>query len=223
MINLFTLASLLWHGRRSSTAQKSNILSDKDIMSEPPSQPRLTPQFCFSTAALRDFLRLSRSAIDDSITQNLNALVTPAKQGFDPSSTSYRTPRPRSKQIDPESCAGFKDKVLFPAWQARSDVLSYCALVATSPDPEDPEVAVREAELEKNRERVVDERLDPYSARFFPREPRTTQLATLLRQERGVESIVRARSWGIVKERCGESFEEWEDALHSWRRDRARR
>ena len=133
-----------------------------------------------------DFLRLSRSAIDDSITQNLNALVAPSKQGFDPSSTSRRAPRPLSRQIDPESCANFKEKILFPAWQARADVLSYCALVATSPDPDDPEVAVREAELEKNRERVVDERLDPYSARFFPREPRTTQLATLLRQEREI-------------------------------------
>ena len=30
-----------------------------------------------------DFLRLSRGALDDSITQNLNALATPAARGFD--------------------------------------------------------------------------------------------------------------------------------------------
>lgn len=110
--------------------------------------------------------------------------------------------------------------MLFPSWQARSDVLSYCALVATSPDPDDPEAAVREAELERNRERVVDERLDPYSAHFFPKEPRTTQLAMLIRQEQGVESIVRTRTWGLVKERCGDVNEEWQAALAGWRKRR---
>lgn len=95
--------------------------------------------------------------------------------------------------------------------------MSYCALVATSPDPDDPEAAVREAELERNRERVVDERLDPYSARYFPREPRTTQLALLLRQEQGVESIVRSRTWGLVRERCGDPADDWEKAIAEWR------
>lgn len=100
-------------------------------------------------------------------------------------------------------------------------MLSYCTLVATSPDPDDPETAVREAEVEKNQESVVDERLDPYSARFLPREPRTTQLAMLIRQEQGVENIVRTRTWGLVKERCGDSVEEWEKALAKWRMERA--
>lgn len=100
-------------------------------------------------------------------------------------------------------------------------MLSYCALVATSPDPLDPEAAVREAEVEKNRERVVNERLDPYSARFFPQEARTTQLAMLIRQEQGVENIVRARTWGLVRERCGAPAEDWQTALANWRRDKA--
>lgn len=165
-----------------------------------------------------DFLRLSRSTLDDSITQNLNALLTPAARGFDPTSTSQRASRPQSRgQIGSRSCENFKDKILFPSWQARSDVLSYCALVATSPDPDDPEAAVREVELERNRERLVDERLDPYSARYFPREPRTTQLALLLRQEQGVENIVRSRTWGLVRERCGDPANDWERAIADWR------
>lgn len=115
----------------------------------------------------------------------------------------------------------FKDRVLFPSWQARSDVLSYCSLVATSPDPDDPESALREAEKERNRERVVDERLDPYSARFFPREARTEQLAILVRQEMGIENIVRSRTWDVVKERCGGFTQAaWQDALAEWRRSR---
>ncbi|KAK4152061.1 hypothetical protein C8A00DRAFT_44835 [Chaetomidium leptoderma] len=139
----------------------------------------------FVTRASDHFLRLSRSSIDDTITQNLNALETPARAGFDPASTSRLGPRPLSHQIDAAACSTFKHKVLFPTWQVRSDVLSYCSLVATSPDPDDPERALREAEHEKDRERVVDERLDPYSARFFPREARTEYLASILRQEMG--------------------------------------
>ncbi|KAI0110234.1 putative caffeine-induced death protein Cid2 [Daldinia grandis] len=192
-------------------------------MTAPSAHPNLTPQFCFSSVALRDFLRISRSAIDDSITQNLNALITPSQLGFDPSSTSVRAPRASSRPIDPRACQEFKDKVLFPSWQARSDVLTYCAYVATSPDPDDPEVALREAETERSRERVVDERLDPYSGRYFPREPRTEMLANLLRQERSVENIVRSRTWGLVRERCGDSFQDAEQALNSWRTGRERR
>ncbi|KAI3335994.1 caffeine induced death protein Cid2 [Ustulina deusta] len=190
-------------------------------MTAPAAAPELTPQFCFTTVALRDFLRISRGAVDDSINQNLNALVTPAKSGFDPASTSVRTPRGSGRHIDPRSCRTFKDQVLFPSWQARSDVLTYCAYVATSPDPDDPEITLRAAETEKNRERVVDERLDPYSGRYFPREPRTERLALLLRQERSVEKIVRSRTWSLVQERCGNgNLQDAEAALNQWRQGR---
>lgn len=94
-------------------------------------------------------------------------------------------------------------------------------MVATAPDPDDPERALRAVEAEKNREKVVDERLDPYSARFFPREARTEHLAAILRQEMGVEIIVRSRTWDVVRRRCGDStYGEWERALADWRRAR---
>ncbi|KAH6646274.1 caffeine-induced death protein 2 [Truncatella angustata] len=189
-------------------------------MSDLPGSPGLTPQFCFNITALRDFLRISRGAVDDSITQNLNALVTPARKGFDPNSTTVRTPSSR-REIDPQSCHAFKEQVLFPSWQSRSDVLTYCAYVATSPDPNDPETALREAESLKERERIVNERLDPYSARYFPTEPRTQQLAQLLRQERSVETIVRARTWGLVRERCSDSADSSDQALNQWRERQA--
>jgi hypothetical protein len=99
----------------------------------------------------------------------------------------------------------------------RSDVLNYCAGVATSPDPNDPEVLLREVETARAREQVVDERLDPYSGRYFPREPRTEELASLIRNERTVESIIRARTWSMVEERCGSSSQSYEEALNEWR------
>lgn len=100
----------------------------------------------------------------------------------------------------------------------RSDVLDYCASVAICPDPDDPESVLRQAEKEKDRERIVDERLDPYSARYFPREARTEKLAVIVRQESGVENIVRARSWGLVSERCGDDWRNWEEAFDEWRK-----
>ena len=172
--------------------------------------------------------------MDDSITQNLNALVTPSRGGFDPASTAVRgvgVGGGNRAGIDAGSCRRFKEQVLFPSWQSRSDVLTYCAYVATSPDPDDPEMGLRAAETERERERVVDERLDPYSARYFPREARTERLASLLRSERGVEGIVRSRTWAVVQERCGEgglggpggAAQEAEQALNRWRQQREAR
>lgn len=151
--------------------------------------------------------------------------MTPASAGFDPSSTAVRqTDATRTKRtIDPAACQSFKNNVLFPSWQTRSDVLNYCAGVATSPDPDDPDLILRETESAKDRERVVDERLDPYSARFFPREARTESLAHLIRNERSVEQIVRARTWGLVTERCGDTSGDWEEALNRWRESQQRK
>ncbi len=66
---------------------------------------------------------------------------------------------------------------------------------------------------------MVDERLDPYSGRFFPKEARTEELARLIRQEMSVETIVRERSWGIVTNRCEEMAvgEKWEEGIEKWR------
>lgn len=101
--------------------------------------------------------------------------------------------------------------------------MNYCAGVATSPDPNDPEHMLREVEDAKARDRIVDERLDPYSGRYFPREARTERLATLLRSERMVEEIVRQRTWQTMGERCEDPVGNggtalWADAFDKWRK-----
>jgi hypothetical protein len=79
---------------------------------------------------------------------------------------------------------------------------------------------LREEESERRREVVVDERLDPYSARFFPTEPRTEYLAANLRRERAVEDIIRRRTWELLGERCAGTEKSWEEALDVWRKSR---
>jgi hypothetical protein len=162
---------------------------------------------------------MSRGTIDDSIAQNLNALLTPAQRGFDPSSTSTRqlSPPDHGRSLQPEQCEGFKENVLFPSWAVRSDVLDYCAVVATSPDPEDPDSVLRQIEDSKARDRTVNERLDPYSGRYFPREARTESLAMLMRNERAVEKIIRMRTWSLLGDRCGINSESAEMAFDNWR------
>lgn len=154
--------------------------------------------------------------MDDTVVQHLNALITPSREGFDPSSTADRQMQPSSKKlINAGSCEAFKKDLLFQSWQSRSDVLSYCAGVALNPN--DPDLFLRDVESAKERESVVDERLDPYSSRQFPREGRTESLAYLIRNERSVEAIVRARTWGMVSERCGDPGIRWEEAMNKWR------
>lgn len=128
----------------------------------------------------------------------------------------------QTRALEPEQCEAFKEKVLFPSWAVRSDVLDYCAGVATSPDPDDPGSVLRQIEDAKARERTVDERLDPYSGRYFPMEARTESLAMLMRNERAVEKIIRMRTWSILGERCGIASEEADEAFDKWRATRRR-
>lgn len=191
-------------------------------MSQPTAAPQLTPQFCFNTRVLRDFLRLSRASIDDSISTNLNALLTPSSTSpFDPSSTTIRNPSlPSSltrQPIPSTTSQTFLHNVLFPSWSTRSDVISYCTSVATSPDPNDPDLIEREALNRRDADRIVNERLDPYSGRFFPVESRAEVLAQMLRNENAVEGIVRNRTWGVVTERCEGVDGTWEEGLDKWR------
>lgn len=101
-------------------------------------------------------------------------------------------------------------------------MLDYCAGVATSPDPDDPDSVLRQVEDDKARERIVDERLDPYSGRYFPREARTESLAMLMRNERTVEKIIRSRTWSLIGERCGMSSDSAEEAFDKWRETQRR-
>jgi hypothetical protein len=100
----------------------------------------------------------------------------------------------------------------------RDNVISYCARVAMSPDATDPEAGVRAEEDRAAMQRTVDERLDPYSARYFPRPLRTEALFQVLRNEAGVEKIVRERTWTAVEERCGKSGMTAAEAYMVWQR-----
>lgn len=205
-----------------------------------------------------DFLRASR-AIDDTITQHLNALVTPSRAGFDPSSTAHRSSSSyssfssgslSSSTPPPAACRAFRDALLFPAWQARDDVIRYCAGVAddaVAKEAQEAAQAAKQAEAQAAAAAAasgalvegdyppmtppeVEERFDPYIKRkqYSLVEPQANLLASLMRNEKGVESIVRARSWDVLQARCGSSAVAnpgetgWEAALERWRKREGR-
>ena len=85
---------------------------------------------------------------------------------------------------------------------------------------------------QKGKERVEhrNERLDPYSGRFFPRETRGQELGDLLQREARIENIVRERSWEVVLNGCGGLYDGsvagqkgWEGALGRWRDEQGKR
>ncbi|RMZ85769.1 hypothetical protein DV737_g498, partial [Chaetothyriales sp. CBS 132003] len=204
-------------------------------MSTPPLPPPLSPSLCFSHSALLAFLNSSRNLIDDSISTNLNALSTPSRtsplssSSTDPN-TTIRQPHPSQRPILRSACDTFITTVLFPSWQAREQLLDYCTAIAQAPDPDDPDAAAREAYNRAGEARVEskNERLDPYSGRFFRKESRAEELAEFCERERVVEDIVRERSWGVVRSRCGVALDEglaegrkrpWARAFQKWRDD----
>jgi len=242
-------------------------LDETPLQSAPPAvtptstHTTLTPQFCFDTTALRDFLRLSRTAVDDSISAHLNSLLQPSRPTFNPSTTSTRpiTLNGSRQNIPSSTCRDFKRGILFPSWKSRDDILAYCSAVADAPDPSSPPVpssrSVPNPSLPSsssadpiasstaaaattprdvpsssgsrnywNQPQVVDERTDPYSARdySYTREPRQEVLRDVLRNEAGVEKIVRARTWSVLGERCLGAAENaemsCEDEWREWRR-----
>lgn len=71
------------------------------------------------------------------------------------------------------------------------------------------------------KEQIVDERTDPYSGRdySYTRETKKQMLSDVLHNEKSVESIVRARTWHVLGERCigGAAREEsWQDEWNRW-------
>lgn len=95
--------------------------------------------------------------------------------------------------------------------------MSYCAKIAV-------EDQARESGVDQNeRLKVIDSRGDPYENRPQARFGKGDMLEDLIRNERGVERIIRERTWTVVKGRCSGSEDDelsWEDAMTRWNENR---
>jgi len=166
--------------------------------------------FCDDITALKDFLRLSRTLVDDTITQNLNNLVLPTR--FDPTSTSRPEKKNIRTPIDKHSCTALLDTI-FENWDARTSTIDLCLQQAkpnSTPAHHDPTM-----------EEIRARRLDPYSGRQNQDEP---ILRRTCEQEQGTERIIRDRTWRILRGRCDDftsMSEDWQPAFNAWASRRA--
>lgn len=97
-------------------------------------------------------------------------------------------------------------------------MIDYCAAVAASPDPDDPEAVERKAEQLKREKFIPNPRLDPYTGLEPPKETRTELLKRSVETEDSIERIIRARSWDITESRCPCLEEDWRDAFQLWKK-----
>lgn len=166
----------------------------------------LNVSFCQDITALKDFLRLSRTLVDDTITQNLNNLVLPPR--FDPASTSRPEKKRMEAPINGKSCNSLIETV-FQNWDARTSTIDYCLQTIKSTPFSSHSLSADE---------IRARRLDPYSGRQTEELP---ILRTVCDQEQGTERIVRDRTWRVIRGRCEEMTgmdSDWEKAFSEWRK-----
>lgn len=191
----------------------SSVMSSRLLTSPPPPPfaPTHSPALCFNTVLLRgypilifislkivDFLRKSRQYSDDSIETHLNALLPPRRL--------FSAPTPTV--LEPPHCADFIRNHLFPTWSARDDLLNYCSTLAEKP------VEVPSAPVSPSPERS--ERLDPYARRGKEVWEKHDELKRVIRQESGVEAVIRMGTWDAVVRRC-----QLEGLVGSWNQEMA--
>lgn len=150
-----------------------------------------------------DFLRKSRRYSDDSIETHLNSLV--------PLRRLISTLAPTV--LEPSHCVEFIRTQLFPTWSDRDDLLNYCSTFAEKPVEEStaPVTPVTKAE--------VSERVDPYARRKKEVWEKRDELKRVIRQEQGVEAVIRLRSWEVVVRRCQLEgmVGNWDQEMAQWK------
>lgn len=134
---------------------------------------------CNDVTALKDFLRLSRHIVDDTITQNINNLVLPTK--FEPSSTKSRVP------VDKIDCNELIHSVR-QNWDVRANIIKSCMINTEPTIPHQP-----------TEDEIRARRLDPYSNRHHEED---TILQRTCRQELATEEIIKERTWKVIRARC---------------------
>lgn len=193
---------------------------------------------CASITELKDFLRLSRSLVDDRITTQLNNLVLPRR--FDPASTRHAAgaadvPVARVTPVDAPSCAALVDTI-FANWAARDETIERCsayatnqaAHTATSPSTSSggsSSGGSAKPSLNTAKWHGDERRYDPYAKRASA-EAEEPILLRVCRGESGTEQVVRDRTWRIIRSRCADAGSgrpldaDWQMALLKWRMQR---
>ncbi|KAK9245558.1 caffeine-induced death protein 2-domain-containing protein [Lipomyces tetrasporus] len=190
-------------------------------------RPVLTPELCYSAETMRRFLLLSRSLTDDTMSGDLNSIPTVKESKLLGSGNSWTKPEREKVGSRRRICKEFVTSSVFESWKARDEILEYCEKIANE---RKSEISATTAKKPK-----VDPRLDPYEARDLPTYTKEEEILSWVTKERGVEDIVRDRSWSIICERCldigadtatgatvGDNGSGWRHEFQTWRSSKFR-
>ncbi|KAH3661389.1 hypothetical protein OGAPHI_006796 [Ogataea philodendri] len=162
-----------------------------------PIPPASSQEMCTgSTRSLNDFLRISRTLIDDKLRTRLNSILNHHE------TQSRGSILPRS-----ESCQQFVDELLLPQWRARTSRIQFCLNHASELVKE---VETKEVQLdEEERNRLT--RVDPYALKDLTRDLRekrevAEQIRNRYQNELEIEEIIEGRSKSLIKDLCGENI-----------------
>lgn len=143
----------------------------------------LTPENCYSSIRLREFLRLSRIASDDGIRQHLNLV--------------------KSK----EECDKYFQNSILPEWKARAEIIEYCsAYSAQLRDTTSRSAESRVACLSYLNDQS-DPRVDPYAQRSLLEEKeRRFQdcdfIDNWVKNEKIIDDILKESTQEVLNQKC---------------------
>lgn len=143
---------------------------------EAPAAPArlLTPDNCVDSSRIRAFLRLSRSASDDTIRQHLN-------------------------EIDKTQCGEYFASHIAPQWEHRADAISYCARYALQLRQQSHAVQANDAVHDYRTDPYAGRALAD-QAEDLNRQCVTIE--NWVENELQVESIIREQTTRVLNDKC---------------------
>lgn len=166
-----------------------NLLTMWSLTEEPsfadvlPEEPLLDERACIDSQRLRNFLSLSRLAVDDSLSRRLNSASSHA------------------------DCDSYFYNTVIPLWQLRLRILTFCAQYAESLKMGTiPPSKVDSSDSTLRSSEDEGPPLDPYAQQKSHMPPPRLACADTVAQwvmtERSVESILRTQDERILNDKC---------------------
>ncbi|QHS71468.1 Mix23p [Saccharomyces paradoxus] len=176
------------NNKRTFTAPQSLLESNLTFPNDEPSLTTVTVtrERCIDPSLIDSFLRFLRHGSDDIIRQKLN---------------NYR----KGSENGKEKCKEFLKQELYPNWQIRSNIISFCEKEAAKMKNETDQQC-------NNNEKsavapIIDARIDPYAARERVEEQEArykdwTKVVDWVANNRKIEQILTSTTEGILRQNC---------------------
>lgn len=181
------------------TLRTPDVLLDPNLefsTEEPPIRELvLTRKRCIDSSIVDSFLKLLRNGSDDILRQKLSSYSQAQDNG-------------RANSSKKTSCEQYLKKELYPNWQTRDQIISFCE--GQSEQLKHELDAGTSKSIRSNVIPEIDPRLDPYSARriIYDREAAYKdwkRLNSWIENNKKVESILRNSSAKTLKQNCDQN------------------